>query len=177
MQLPHCEINYKIIQTYNVFQRVKVLWCEHICMYLYGEQQSEETIVEETCYLWEAFEKFQGKIILLHFWTFWSKSLWSFTSDFIFPAGNPFEMTQPKNYVGSNIISAIVYVKWFEYKHPRFVKQGKRFYCTFLLFIIVINLTASSSLQTNRYSWCVSTCWSTTCVWFLVTGWRCGDRW
>ncbi len=66
-----CEINYKIIHTYNIFQRVKVLWCEHICMYLYGEQQSEETIVEETCYLWEAFEKCQGKIILLHFLTFW----------------------------------------------------------------------------------------------------------
>lgn len=71
-------------------------------------------------------------------------------------------MTQLINYVGSNIISANVYGKWFEYKHPRlrfqeYVKQGKREHLQdFFLFIIVINLNASSSLQTNRYSWCVS---------------------
>lgn len=58
-----------------------------------GKKMSEEKIVDETRYLREVFEKFQG---------------------------NPFDTTQPVNYAVSNIISAIVYGKRFEYEDPKF---------------------------------------------------------
>ncbi|XP_051744172.1 cytochrome P450 2K1-like isoform X7 [Ctenopharyngodon idella] len=58
-----------------------------------GKKLSEEKIVDETHYLREVFEKFQG---------------------------NPFDTTQPVNYAVSNIISAIVYGKRFEYEDPKF---------------------------------------------------------
>ncbi|XP_016091433.1 cytochrome P450 2K1-like [Sinocyclocheilus grahami] len=58
-----------------------------------GKKLSEEKIVDETRYLREVFEKFQGK---------------------------PFDTTQPVNYAVSNIISAIVYGKRFEYEDPKF---------------------------------------------------------
>lgn len=35
-------------------------------------------------------------------------------------AGNPFDTTQPVNYAVSNIISAIVYGKRFDYEDPKF---------------------------------------------------------
>ncbi|XP_058627596.1 cytochrome P450 2K1-like [Onychostoma macrolepis] len=58
-----------------------------------GKKMSEEKIVDETRYLREVFEKFQG---------------------------NPFDTTQPVNYAVSNIISAIVYGKRFDYEDPKF---------------------------------------------------------
>ncbi|KTF85127.1 hypothetical protein cypCar_00044335 [Cyprinus carpio] len=58
-----------------------------------GKKMSEEKIVDETCYLREVFDKFQG---------------------------NPFDTTQPVNYAVSNIISAIVYGKRFDYEDPKF---------------------------------------------------------
>uniref|UniRef100_A0A8C1V1Z5 Cytochrome P450 2K1-like n=1 Tax=Cyprinus carpio TaxID=7962 RepID=A0A8C1V1Z5_CYPCA len=58
-----------------------------------GKKMSEEKIVDETRYLREVFDKFQG---------------------------NPFDTTQPVNYAVSNIISAIVYGKRFDYEDPKF---------------------------------------------------------
>ncbi|XP_073713852.1 cytochrome P450 2K1-like [Misgurnus anguillicaudatus] len=58
-----------------------------------GKKLSEEKIIQETRYLREVFETFQG---------------------------NPFDTTQPVNYAVSNIISAIVYGNRFEYEDPTF---------------------------------------------------------
>lgn len=58
-----------------------------------GKKLSEEKIVDETRYLREVFMKFEGQ---------------------------PFDTTQPVNYAVSNIISAIVYGKRFEYEDPAF---------------------------------------------------------
>ncbi|XP_056609426.1 cytochrome P450 2K1-like [Triplophysa dalaica] len=58
-----------------------------------GRKLSEEMIAVETLYLREVFEAFQG---------------------------NPFNTAQPVNYAVSNIISAIVFGKRFEYDDPKF---------------------------------------------------------
>ncbi|XP_073713859.1 cytochrome P450 2K1-like [Misgurnus anguillicaudatus] len=58
-----------------------------------GKKLSEEKIIQETRYLREVFETYQG---------------------------NPFDTTQPLNYAVSNIISAIVYGNRFEYDDPKF---------------------------------------------------------
>ncbi|XP_067312552.1 cytochrome P450 2K8 isoform X2 [Pseudorasbora parva] len=64
-----------------------------------GKKLSEEKIIDETRYLREVLEKFQG---------------------------NPFDTTDPMNYAVSNIISAIVYGKRFEYDDPQFQDMVKR---------------------------------------------------
>ncbi|KAK2916848.1 hypothetical protein Q8A67_001222 [Cirrhinus molitorella] len=64
-----------------------------------GKKLSEEKIVDETRYLREVFEKFQG---------------------------NPFNTLEPVNYAVSNIISAIVYGKRFEYEDPVFQGMVER---------------------------------------------------
>nr|XP_055050846.1 cytochrome P450 2K1-like isoform X2 [Misgurnus anguillicaudatus] len=64
-----------------------------------GKKLSEEKIIQETRYLREVFENFQG---------------------------NPFDTTQPVNYAVSNIISAIVYGNRFEYDDPKFKEMVNR---------------------------------------------------
>nr|XP_055050836.1 cytochrome P450 2K1-like isoform X2 [Misgurnus anguillicaudatus] len=61
-----------------------------------GKKLSEEKIIQETRYLREVFETFQG---------------------------NPFDTTQPVHYAVSNIISAIVFGNRFEYEDPKFNKM------------------------------------------------------
>ncbi|RXN24167.1 cytochrome P450 2K1-like protein [Labeo rohita] len=64
-----------------------------------GKKLSEQKILDEMGYLREVFEKFQG---------------------------NPFDMHEPVNYAVSNIISAIVYGKRFEYEDPVFQGMVER---------------------------------------------------
>nr|XP_055038020.1 cytochrome P450 2K1-like [Misgurnus anguillicaudatus] len=64
-----------------------------------GKKLSEEKIIQETRYLREVFETFQG---------------------------NPFDTNQPVNYAVSNIISAIVYGNRFEYDDPKFNEMVDR---------------------------------------------------
>ncbi|KAL7860977.1 hypothetical protein AOLI_G00173260 [Acnodon oligacanthus] len=85
-----------------------------------GKRGSEEKIIEETCYLREVFEQFQGK---------------------------PFDTTQPVNYAVSNIISAIVYGRRFEYNDPLFKDMVHRAN-------EIIKLTGSASIQLyNMFPW------------------------
>ncbi|XP_058627581.1 cytochrome P450 2K6-like [Onychostoma macrolepis] len=64
-----------------------------------GKKRSEEIIIEETQYLKEEFEKFEGK---------------------------PFDTTQPVNLAVSNIISAIVYGSRFEYNNTELHRMVRR---------------------------------------------------
>ncbi|XP_073713848.1 cytochrome P450 2K1-like [Misgurnus anguillicaudatus] len=64
-----------------------------------GKKLSEEKIIQETRYLREVFETFQG---------------------------NPFDTNQPVNYAVSNIISAIVCGNRFEYDDPKFNEMVDR---------------------------------------------------
>ncbi|KAI4876913.1 hypothetical protein NFI96_030221 [Prochilodus magdalenae] len=64
-----------------------------------GKRDSEEKILQETCYLREVFEQFKGK---------------------------PFDTTKPVNYAVSNIISAIVYGSRFEYTDSQFKNMVNR---------------------------------------------------
>ncbi|XP_043090076.1 cytochrome P450 2K1 isoform X2 [Puntigrus tetrazona] len=82
-----------------------------------GRKLSEQKIMDETRYLREVFEKFQG---------------------------NPFDTTQPVSYAVSNIISAIVYGKRFEYEDPKFQKMvdkaNKNIYMTGSAIIQLYNM-------------------------------------
>ncbi|XP_062874916.1 cytochrome P450 2K1-like [Trichomycterus rosablanca] len=64
-----------------------------------GKRMSEAKIIEETKYLIQVFEAFDGK---------------------------PFDTTQPLNYAISNIISAIVYGSRFEYNDAQFTSMVNR---------------------------------------------------
>ncbi|KAF5896962.1 cytochrome P450 2K1-like, partial [Clarias magur] len=64
-----------------------------------GKRGSEEKIIEETHYLREVFEEFQGK---------------------------PFNTSQPLNYATANVISAIVYGSRFQYSDPEFKEMINR---------------------------------------------------
>ncbi|XP_073721224.1 cytochrome P450 2K1-like [Misgurnus anguillicaudatus] len=64
-----------------------------------GKKLSEEKIIQETRYLREVFENFQG---------------------------NPFDTSKPVNYAVSNIISAIVYGNRFEYDDSKFKEMVNR---------------------------------------------------
>ncbi|XP_047656599.1 cytochrome P450 2K1-like, partial [Tachysurus fulvidraco] len=64
-----------------------------------GKRGSEEKIIEETHYLREVLEEFQGR---------------------------PFDTSQPLNYATSNVISAIVYGSRFQYSDLQFKEMVKR---------------------------------------------------
>ncbi|KAI5097553.1 cytochrome P450 2K1-like, partial [Silurus meridionalis] len=64
-----------------------------------GKKGSEEKIIEETQYLRDVIEEFQGK---------------------------PFDTTQPLNYATSNVISAIVYGSRFQYSDHNFKEMVNR---------------------------------------------------
>ncbi|GAA6066952.1 cytochrome P450 2K1-like [Tachysurus ichikawai] len=64
-----------------------------------GKRGTEEKIIEETHYLREVFEEFQGK---------------------------PFDTSQPLNYATSNVISAIVYGSRFQYSDLQFKEMVNR---------------------------------------------------
>ncbi|KAF4092605.1 hypothetical protein AMELA_G00022850 [Ameiurus melas] len=64
-----------------------------------GKKMSEEKIIEETHYLREVIEEFQG---------------------------NPFDTSQPLNYATSNVISAIVYGSRFQYSDLQFIEMVNR---------------------------------------------------
>ncbi|KTG27119.1 hypothetical protein cypCar_00047763 [Cyprinus carpio] len=68
-----------------------------------GKKRSEEIITEETQYLKEEFEKFEGK---------------------------PFDTAQPVNLAVSNIISTIVYGSRFEYNNTELHNMVRRAYMT-----------------------------------------------
>ncbi|XP_078126607.1 cytochrome P450 2K1-like isoform X1 [Sander vitreus] len=85
-----------------------------------GKRISEEKIIEECCYLIEEFEKHKGK---------------------------PFNNAQTVNNATSNIISAIMFGKRFEYKDPVFQTMVERDNET-------IHLTGSASiLMYNMFPW------------------------